>query len=158
MQIKQHFRVKYLGRLSGETMSGQVMALNVINKINNKLKFIHGKISFLPPVLRRLLCNALLQPHFDYACSACYPNLTKKIKHTIQTTQNKCIRFCLQLDNLKHISHEEFERLNWLRMTYRFKVTSIVFKYFNAQCPNYLSEVLKSLQRAIFNKEVAFKN
>ena len=84
-----------------------------------------------------------MQPHFDYACCAWYPNLTKKIKDRIQTTQNKFMHFCFQLDKLKHISHEEFERLNWLPVTYRFKqcVSSIVFKYFNDQCPNYLSGV-----------------
>ena len=52
--------------------------------------------------------------------------------------------FFLQLDKLKHIlSHEEFERLNWLPVTYRFKqcVYTIVFKYFNEQYPNYLNEV-----------------
>ena len=51
--------------------------------------------------------------------------------------------FCLQLDKLKHISHEEFERLNWLPMTYRFKqfVISMVFKYFNELFPKYLNEV-----------------
>ena len=81
------------------------MALNVVNKINNKLKFPYRKNSFLTPALRRLLCNALIQPHCDYACSAWYPNLTMKLKHRIQTTQNKCMRFCLQLDKLKHISH-----------------------------------------------------
>ena len=50
---------------------------------------------------------------------------------------------CLLLDKLKHISHEELERLNWLPVTYRLKqcVISIVFKYFNEQCPNYLNEV-----------------
>ena len=78
------------------------MALNVVNKINNKLKFLYRKNIFLT-ALRRLLYNALIQPHFDYACSAWYPNLTKKLKHRIQTTQNKCIRFCLQLDKLKHL-------------------------------------------------------
>ena len=53
------------------------------------------------------------------------------------------MRFCLRLDKLKHISHEEFERLNWLPVTYRFKqcVISIVFKYFNRQCPNHLNEL-----------------
>ena len=58
---------------------------------------------------------------------------TKKLKHRIQTTQNKCIRFCLQLDKLKHIFRDEFEHLNWLPVTYRFKqcVTTIAFKYFN---------------------------
>ena len=93
--------------------------------------------------LRCLLCNALIQLHFDYACSAWYPNLTKKLKHGIQTTQNKCMHFCLQLDKLKHISFEEFDCLNWLPVTYRFKqcVNAIIFKYFNEQCPNYLNEV-----------------
>ena len=82
-------------------MSGE--ALNVVNKTNNKLKFHYLKNSFLTPALRRLLCNALIKPHFDYACSAWYPNETKKLKHRIQTTQNKYMRFCLQLDKLKHI-------------------------------------------------------
>ena len=119
------------------------LTLNVVNKINNKLKFLYRKHSFLTQALRRLLCNALIQPHFDYACSAWYPNLTKKLKHRVQTTQNKCMRFCLQLDKLKHISHEEIERLNWLPVTYRFKqcVNTIAFKYFNEQCLNYLNEV-----------------
>ena len=71
-------------------MSG---ALNVVNKIKNKLKFLYRKNSFLTPALRHLLCNALIQPHFDYACSVWYPNLTKKLKHRIQTTQNKSAFF-----------------------------------------------------------------
>ena len=133
IQIKQHSKVKYLGCLMDETMSGEAMALHVIHKINNKLKFLYRKNDFLTPTLRCLLCNALIQPHFDYACSVWYPNLSKKLKHRIQTTQNKSMRFCLRLDKLKHIFHEEFEHLNWLPVTYRFKqcVISIVFKYFN---------------------------
>ena len=61
----------------------------------------------------------------------------------IQTTQSKCMRFFLQSHKLNRISHEEFERLNWLPVTYRFKqcVNSTVFKYFNEQCPNYLNKV-----------------
>ena len=53
------------------------------------------------------------------------------------------MRFCWQAYNVKHISYEEFEHSSWLPVTYRFKqcVHSIVFKYFNEQCPNYLSEV-----------------
>ena len=69
------------------------MALNVVNKINNKLKFLYRENSFLTPALRRLLCNALIQPHFDCACFAWYPNLTKRSKHRIQSTQNKSMRF-----------------------------------------------------------------
>ena len=122
------------------------MALSVINEISNKLKFLYQKNRFLTPTLRRLLRNALIQPHFDYACSAWYPNLTKKLKNRIQTSQNKCIRFCLQLDKMTHISHKEFEILNWLPVNERFDqcIYSIVFKYVNNQCSNYLNEVFQT--------------
>ena len=81
IQIRQHSKVKYLGCILDKTMSGETMVLSVINKINNKLKFLYRKNRFLTRTLRRLLCNALIQPHFDYACSAWYPNLTKKLKN-----------------------------------------------------------------------------
>ena len=106
IQIKKHSKVKYLGCLMDKTMSGEAMALNIIHKINKKLKFLYRKNDFLTPALRRLLINALIQPHFDYACPAWYPNLKKELKHRIQTTQNKCMRFCLRLDKSKHISHK----------------------------------------------------
>ena len=57
------------------------MALKVINKIKLRLKFLNRKNKFLKPVLPRLLCNALIQPRFDYASSAWYPNLTEKMKN-----------------------------------------------------------------------------
>ena len=96
--------------------------------------------------MRRLLCNVLIQPHFDYACSAWYLNLTAKLKNRIQTSQNKCIRFWLQLDKMTHISHKEFKILNWLRVTERFNqcINSIVFKYVNNQCPNYMHEIFQT--------------
>ena len=36
------------------------MALNVIDKMNSRRKFLHRQNRFLAPSLRRLLCNALL--------------------------------------------------------------------------------------------------
>ena len=53
------------------------------------------------------------------------------------------MRFCLQLNKLKHISHEDFERLNWLPETCRFKhcVNAMFFKYFSGQGPNYMNKV-----------------
>ena len=61
-------------------MSGERMALKVINKINEKLKLLYRRSSFLTPGLQRMLCNGLIQPHFDYVCSARYPNLNVKLK------------------------------------------------------------------------------
>ena len=50
-------------------MSGEAIALNFIHKIN-MLEFPYRNNDFLTPALRRLLCNALIQSHSDYACSA----------------------------------------------------------------------------------------
>ena len=66
-------------------MSGEPMALKVVNKINGKLKLLYRKNKFLTPELRRMLCNALIQPHFDYPCTAWYSNLKSK---KIQIMQN----------------------------------------------------------------------
>ena len=145
IQIKQHPKVTYLGCMLDETVSGESMALKVINKINSRLKFLHRKNKLLTPALRRLLCNALIQPHFDYTSSAWYPNLTQKMKNKIQITQNKCIRYCLQLDKMTHISKNEFETLNWLPVKDRCNqsINSIVFKYFTKQCLSYLNEVFE---------------
>ena len=104
-----------------ETMPGKPMALKVINRINGILKFLYWKNSFLTSGLRRMLCNALIQPHFDYAFSAWYPNINVKLKKTQQITQNKCIRFCLKLDKIHHISEEDFKTIDWLSVDQRVR-------------------------------------
>ena len=67
------------------------------------------------------------------------------------------MRFCLQLDKLKDISHEEFEHLDWLHVTDRFKqyVSSIIFKYSNEECPSFLNEVFDLVTESNFQ---FFKN
>ena len=79
-----------------ETISGETMALYVLHKFNNKLKFLHHEnILFLTPRLRHFLCNALILimiMNFDYECFAWYPNLTKKFKCTLKT--NVCSFVC----------------------------------------------------------------
>ena len=126
-------------------MPRESMALKVINKINSRLKFLGRKNKFLTPALRRLLYNALIQPHFDCASSASYPNLTQKIKNKIQITQNKWMRYCLQLDKMTHISKNEFQTLNWSPVKDRLNqsINSIVLKYFSRQCPSYLNEIFE---------------
>ena len=91
IHIKQYHTVTYLGCLLDEPLSGESMALKVINKINSRLRFLYRKNRFFSPPVRRLLCNSLMQPHFDYACSARYPNLSKRLKSKLQILQNKCI-------------------------------------------------------------------
>ena len=84
-----------------------------------------------------------MQPHFHYACSVWNPNLNKKFKTKLQTLQNKCIRFCLQLDNRAHVGITKFKKINWLPVDYRFRqcLAANVFKFFDDKCPLYMKDV-----------------
>ena len=121
------------------------MVLKVIDKINGRFKFLYGKNRYLTPYLTRLLCNALIQPHFNYACSTWYPNLNKKFKNKLQTVQNKCIRYCLQLDNRSHIVMKDFEKINWLPVSEGFNqyLYSNAFKLFKQTCPLYFHDICR---------------
>ena len=72
--IKQHETVEYLGCQLDSKLSGEAMASKILKKkINAKLKFLYRQSGYLTPAYRRLLCNALIQPHFDYGCSSWLP-------------------------------------------------------------------------------------
>ena len=122
------------------------MFSKVVGKVSGRLRFLYRKQNFLDLKLRRMLCNALIQPHFDYASSAWYPNLNKKCKHKIQTMQNKCIRFCLSLGNRHHIGTNEFKEINWLPSKERFEqsICTKVYNFFNEKAPIYIKDIFSN--------------
>ena len=119
------------------------MALNVIDKVNLHLQFLHSsEVCF-----HRLLCNALIQPLFDYACTAWFSNLSKRLKLCLLASQNNCIRFCLLLDKRSKICVKEFLQLNWLNVHDRYLqfIVSNIFKFQNDQCRDYFDEYVNIL-------------
>ena len=60
INVTQQVQVTYVGFVLDESMSGERMALKVVNKINGKLKSLFRKNNFLTSELRRMLCNALI--------------------------------------------------------------------------------------------------
>ena len=68
--LKQFDIAEYLGCLLDCTLSGEQMVLKVLGKINGRLKMLYREGKYLGQRLRRMLCNALIQPNFDYACIA----------------------------------------------------------------------------------------
>lgn len=111
---------------------GEATTLFVINKINNKLKFLHRKNRFLTSVPKQFSCNALVQPHFDYACSAWY---TKKIIEQNRDYLEEMDTFELLLKKMLNISYKAFEALNWLSVTERSNkcINLLALKYVNNQ-------------------------
>ena len=101
------------------------------------------KNRFFRPKFRRMFCNVLIQQHFDYTCLAWYRNFTEKKKKKIQIMKNKCIRFCLRLGKMHHMSEENFKLLNWLPNCERLDqcINNVTFKFVNNTCPYYLKEI-----------------
>ena len=128
----------HLGCIPENNLSGESMATKVLSLVNNRPKFLYWKQKFVTLPLHHSLCNSLILPHYDSACSAWYPSLSKRLSlKKIQTSQNKCIRFCLKLDNKAHVGINEFIKINWLPTKERVAQ----FKFFNKMSPQYISEI-----------------
>ena len=95
-------------------MTSSSMGKTVVKNVNAKLKFLCRKGAFFGITERRELCTALLQPHFDYACSAWYRSLDTAVKNKLQTAQNKIIRYLLKYDCRCHIGFSDFKKANYL--------------------------------------------
>ena len=116
------------------------MASKPLKKINARLKFLYRQSRYLTPAYRRLLCSALIQPHFDYGCSSWLPLLKKNLKLKRQKAQKKFIRFCLNLPPRSHIDPSHFRKINWLPVSDRVEYCfpNKVFKYWNGILPGYM--------------------
>ena len=128
--------------------------------MNSRLRFLYRHNRYLSFPLRRLLCNAMIQPFFDYACNACYPNINKKLKNCLQAAQNKCIRFCLKLDDRFRLKSKEFERINWLLSNRESH--SVLYVTYTNSFQNTLGSILKNYffqqKKLLFEHVPLFKN
>ena len=116
VKSKQYSKITYLGCRLDESLSGKVMALKVINKIKGRLKFFYKKNRYLTPYLKWPLCNALIQSHFDYACSAWHPILIRNSKansklsktHVLDPVPSWITEITLEWTTLKKITDSQF--------------------------------------------------
>ena len=141
--IRQYNCVEYLGCFLDYNLNGEAMARKILKKINDKLKFLYRQADFLNPSCKRLLCNALIQPYFDYDCTSWYPLLNKAFKKRFQTTQNKCIRYCLDLPSRSHMSATHCRKINWLPVDLRVELCTAtsVYKYRNQLASSYFNDI-----------------
>ena len=129
--FKQHNTVECLGCYLDSNLYGESMAFIVLKKINIKLLFLWRQCNYLNYSYRRLVCNALVQPHFDYGCTSWYPLLSKVLKTKLQIAQKKSIYFYLELPPRGPINPAHFKKLNWLLVERRVELctSTTVFKY-----------------------------
>jgi hypothetical protein len=140
--IKPTSLVKYLGGTIDQILSFDAMARSVLQKANARLKVLYRKKDYLTQPTKKPLVMSLIQCHFDYRCSIRYPSLTQFLKSKLQVTQNKLIRFVIDLDARSHIDPYHFRSLNWLPVNKRADqiILCHVFKIKNGLAPDYMEE------------------
>ena len=159
VKIKQYTKVTYLGCILDESLSGESMALHVLNKINSRLRFLYRQSRFLNRLLLGLLCNVLIQLFFDYLCSAWYPSLRKDLYKRLQVSQNNCVRFCLPMDKKTQIGVAEVKEINWLNINDRFSqcVLSSIYEVFNSKILEYFNEIYFPAEPSNINTQSSFE-
>ena len=58
-----------------------------------------------------MLCSALVNPHFEYACNAWHMSVNAKVKHKLPTTQNKITIYLLNYGCRRNIGFSDFKVL-----------------------------------------------
>ena len=109
--IKPSKTVKYLGLTINSTLSGEEIVTSIVSKSVARLKFLYRHSKALDNKTRTLLCKALIMCNFDYAIAAWHQALSKKLKEKLQVTQNKIVRFVLDLGPRVHIGQNELDRI-----------------------------------------------
>ena len=138
--IQTTCKMKYLGVVFDQDLTGKFMANSVLSKVGRGLKILYRKAKYFDYEERKMVCTALLQSHFDYGCHVWYRGLTKALKSKIQCAQNKMMRYILAKDNRFHLSHEHFEQLKLLSVERRIEYLTLssTFNIYNKTAPSYM--------------------
>ena len=158
IKIKQHSIVTYLGCVLDENLSGESMAAIMLGKINGKLKFLYRKQSFLNNSLRRLLLNALIQPHFDYACTSWFPMLNKRLSKKCSLHKTNAFAF---FESKKHSTCRGYRIKNYKLAYTKNRVEQHtclnIMKFFKGTAPAYADEIFKPVDQSRVTRRSKFK-
>ena len=134
--------VKYLGLEIDNVLSGELMASDIIKKVNSRLKFLYRQANYFDQKIKKTLCSALILCLFDYSISSWYGGLSQTSRTKLQRAQNKVIRFILSKDSFYHIDVKDFQDLRILNISNRAKQLRLnhVFNIIHGRGPPYLDD------------------
>ena len=96
-------------------------------------------------IIRLEYCCVILLYNFTLTMDAHHGILSWvrawKLNCRLLKTQNKCIRFCLELPPHGHINPSHFNKINWLPVERRVELctSTTVFKYWKGIAPSYIN-------------------
>ena len=118
-----------------------------IKKAGARLHFLYRHANYLNERSRKTLCSALIQGHFDYCCSSWFSTLSVKLKKRLQVTQNKLVRFILNMDSRSHIGQTELNKFGMLSVNDRVTQLKLnhVYQIFHEMAPDYICQKFRKV-------------
>ena len=134
--------IKYLGVTLDQHLSGEVMVDALIKKASGRLKFLYRHSQYFNQKLCKGLCSALLQCYLDYCCTSWFTSLSKECQRKLQVTQNKMIRYILNLSPRDHVGQINFDTVKLLDTHNRARQLRLnhMFNIFQSLGPSYLNQ------------------
>ena len=138
--IEPDVEVTYLGVNLDQSLSGSSIVNKIVTKCNNKIKFLYRNAKSFDPQTKGMLASALVQCHFDYACSMWFSCVSSTSRKRLQIIQNKLIRFILGISTRSHIGYRELSSSNMLPVEYRVTQLKLnhMFNIVHGSAPEYL--------------------
>jgi len=129
---------KYLGIKFDSNMSWSPHVDYLSGNISKKIGVVKRVKYFLPQKTLIMLSNALVIPHFDYACSV-WSNCSVTNQSHLQVLHNRLARTILSAD-IKTPIDDMLSSLNWIRLCDRWSnhMLTLIFKCLKNMCPDYL--------------------
>ena len=118
------------------------MVDSLIKKATGRLKFSYRHSQYFNQKLRKSLCSALLQCHLDYCCTSWFTGLSGECQRNLQITQNKMIRFILNLPPRDHVGQIDLDTVKLLDTQNRARELRFnhMFNIFHSLGPSYLNQ------------------
>ena len=93
--IKSFSQVKYLGDLTDNNLSGEYIVDSILNKVNNRLRFLYRQAKVLDVKCKSSVCSALISCHLDYVCRSWYAGFKEGLQQKLQVCHYKVMSFIL---------------------------------------------------------------
>ena len=121
----------------------------VFKKFYRKKKFLYRQSRYQSYPLKRMLCNTLIQPHYDFACCSWYLNF-KVTKNYVKVTKNYVTDnsdFSQQVlfgaKRQEPYLENNFKKINWLLVSNWVDQCLVLtaYNFKNALSPKYMADI-----------------
>ena len=153
-QLKFSNSINFLGIIFDEKLCFSDHVKKVRAKLSRSLGMLNRAKNFIPLKSRKLLYNALIQPHLSYGIEL-WGGSGKNILDVVQKLQNKAIRF---VENTSYGAHTLplFNKHKILKVNdlYTFQLQILMFKAFHQTLPSKILQKYSRIQTGRLTRQV----